>query len=166
MYNRYVTQRNVVYLVFCVTCEAAMTKNISKEYVIGLVEAEGNFSFSVWKAKERKIPSFQLKMHVRDAHLVELVRDAMGLSNKIYTYGYQRKDGTGQNSYSMFIVREIGGLKNIVVPFFYDQFKGHKDMLFREWLDQIGSDPWVPDSYKVIYRLHKNGFYRKNSKFG
>ena len=66
-------------------------EEISNEYVRGLVEGEGTFTFS--PSGNKKIPVFCLKMHVRDKNLLELVRNKLGLKNKVYEYNHQRKDG-------------------------------------------------------------------------
>ena len=139
---------------------------LTYDYIKGLVEGEGNFTFSTIKKRKRRVPAFQLKMHVRDAGLITAVRDTMGLTNKIYIYDHPGHDGAKRQPYVLLIVREIGNLKNIVVPFFYNRLVGSKGSQFDNWLDTIGHDPWIPESYKVIYRLHKNGYYRKNPKFG
>lgn len=62
-------------------------------------------------------------------------------------------------------MREIGPLKNIIIPLFYNRLAGAKADQFNEWLEKIGNDPFVPESYKILYRLHKNGFYLRNPKF-
>ena len=62
-------------------------------------------------------------------------------------------------------MREIGNLKNVIVPFFYNKLAGYRRTQFDKWLEDIGKDPRVPESYKIIYRLHKNNFYKNNQKF-
>lgn len=140
-------------------------QELSYEYIRGVVEGSGTFTFSTSKKLKRKIPSLQIKMHHRDVGLLESIRDTMGLTNKIYVYDYSKKDGTNRNPQAMLIVREIGSLKNIVVPFFYNKLYGNKGDLFKDWLNRIGHDPWVPETYRIIYRLHRNGFYSRNPKF-
>ena len=65
----------------------------------------------------------------------------------------------------MLMVRDFGSLKNIIIPFFYNKLAGHKAIQFDEWLAEISEDPQVPESYSLLYRLHKSGFYSENSKF-
>ena len=48
---------------------------------------------------------------------------------------------------------------------FYKKLKGNKGRQFEQWLEKIGNDPAVPDSYKFIYKIYKAGFYDKNPKF-
>lgn len=150
-----------------------MDRKISYEYIRGLIEGEGSFTFtsnsrknSLGKITARvKIPAFTIGMHERDEDLLCAVRDMMGLSNRVYNYKSSNKDGYNRGRKAFLIVREIGNLKNIVVPFFYDRLVGYKGVQFNKWINDIGNDPEVPESYKIIYRLHKNGYYKKNPKF-
>ena len=145
-----------------------MSKKITYEYIRGLIEGEGSFVFTsnsrknlIGDVKKIKIPTFAIGMHERDEALLCSVRDIMGLENKVYNYKSSSKDGYKRGRKAFLIVREIGSLKNIVVPFFYGRLIGFKGVQFRKWLEDIGSDPEVPESYKIIYRLHKNNFYKK-----
>jgi len=138
--------------------------DINWDYIRGLVEGEGCFTFSPVGYKQR-IPSFQLRMHVRDKFLLEKIRDFLGLKNKVYTYHYPGKDNAKRGPQVVLIVREFGSLKNIIIPLFYENLIGHKSIQFNEWLEKIGNDPNVPKSYKLLYRLHKSGFYSRDSRF-
>ena len=150
-----------------------MSKKIPYEYIRGLIEGEGSFTFTSNSRKDVegntvvkiKIPAFAIGMHERDENLLCAVRDTMGLENKVYNYKSSNKDGYNRGRKAFLIVREIGNLKNIVVPFFYNRLIGYKRTQFNKWIDDIGSDPEVPESYKIIYRLHKNNFYKNNPKF-
>jgi len=104
-------------------------------------------------------------MHVRNRDLIKGVRDHLGLKNKIYTYHHPGKDGYNRAPYVLLIVRDFGSLKNIIIPFFYKKLAGDKGIQFYEWLDKIGIDPMVPESYKLLYKLHESGFYSENPKF-
>lgn len=104
-------------------------------------------------------------MHVRDKKLLELVRDSLGLKNKVYEYDHKRNDGFKRGPQVMLIVRELGNIKNIIIPFFYKSLIGNKARQFDEWIEKIGKDPWVPEKFKFIYKLYKSGFYEKNNKF-
>lgn len=150
---------------------------LSNEYIRGLTDGEGSFSFcTVPKFVMRegivirqKVPAFLISMHCRDKELVESVRDTLGLRNRVYQYrntplhtpekSYKRGDKV------MLIVRDLGQLKNIIIPFFYKRLKGYKGKQFEIWLDKIGSDPEVIDDYRVIYRLHKSGWFEENPKY-
>lgn len=51
----------------------------------------------------------------------------------------------------------------MIVPLFRNKLVGHKRLQFEAWMEKIGKDPEVPDTYKILYRLHrKGGFYDKN----
>lgn len=142
-----------------------MSRELTKEYIRGLVEGEGCFTFNTRgygnAGLKEKVPSFQLRMHIRDRKLLELVRDYLKLKNKIYIYHYPGKDGAKRGSQAILIVREFGNLKNIIIPLFYNKLLGNKALQFNEWLEKIGSDQMVPASYKLFYRLHKSGFYSR-----
>ena len=138
---------------------------ISFDYIRGLVDGEGTFTFSSDLKLKRKIPAFSIKMHVRDRELLMKVRTAMGLRNSIYVYNHQGKDGSKRGPQAMLIVREFGQLKNIIIPFFHKKLIGNKRKQFEEWLEKIGNDPDVPESYKFLYKIYKAGFYDKNQKF-
>lgn len=151
-----------------------MQKNtLSYDYIRGLVDGEGSFTFSTTSKKNRegvvvsrsKVPTFAIGMHERDFELITKVRDTLGLTNKVYLYKNDQKDGYTRGKKAFLIVREFNQLKNIVVPFFYNRLEGYKGIQFNEWLEKIGSDPEVSDHFKLIYRLHKSGFYLNNPKF-
>lgn len=138
-------------------------KKLSNEYIRGLTEGEGTFTFCL--SGGRKIPTFTIKMHARDRELLESVRDTLGLKNKIYEYNHQRRDGHKRGPQTMLIVREIGNLKNTIIPLFAGKLRGNKGKQFEEWMEKMDKDPLVPDSYKFACKLYKSGFYTRNSKF-
>lgn len=63
------------------------------------------------------------------------------------------------------MVRDVGQIKNKIVPLFYGKLNGYKSIQFREWMEVIGTDPDVPDRYKFIYKIYKKGFYDRNHCF-
>lgn len=145
-----------------------LKRELTNDYIRGLIDGEGCFTFSTNKnydGTSRKIPVFQLKMHIRDKDLIEGVRDHLGLKNKVYIYHHPGKDGYNRGPTAMLMVRDFGSLKNIIIPFFYERLVGHKAIQFDKWLEKIRNDPMVPESYSLLYRLHKSGFYRENPKF-
>src|SRR3989344_3410744 len=103
---------------------------ISDDYILGLVVGEGSFTFSTTKFVSRKtgetinrrIPAFMLQMHERDEALVRLVRDHLRLPNKIYIFRrpalVTNKKIYQRGRLAVLTVREIGSLKNIIMPFF------------------------------------------------
>lgn len=144
-------------------------KPLSYEYIRGLVEGEGCFSFSTSPRKatgeKYKIPSFTISMHERDLELLKMIKNTLGLKNRIYNHGPYTKDRFNRAKIVTLVVREFGSLKNIIIPLFYKCLKGNKGRQFQAWLEKIGSDPDVAPSFKLLYRLYKCGFYDKNPKF-
>jgi len=142
-----------------------MREEISYEYIRGLIEGEGCFSFSPNKASGTMVPSFTIRMHIRDKKLITMMRDKLNLKNKIYEYNYPGKDGYHRGPTITLIVREIGNLKNTIVPLCYKKLVGNKAVSFEKWIENIGSDPRVTNPYKFIYKLYQSGFYDNISKF-
>jgi len=145
-----------------------LKRELTNDYIRGLIDGEGSFTFTTRLNRDGtkvKIPAFQLKMRIKDKDLVEGVRDYLGLKNKVYVYYHPGKDGYNRGAIAMLIVRDFGSLKNIIIPFFYGRLAGYKAMQFDQWLENISEDPMVPESYNLLYRLHKSGFYRENPKF-
>lgn len=143
--------------------------NITYDYIRGLVQGTGSFIFTtssnLGSVKPRRIPAFQLRMQASDEQLLKAIRVKLRLKNKIYVYHYPGKDRANRKPIALLIVREIGALKDVIAPLFYNGLVGAKAEQFNEWLEKIGSDPFVPKSYKILYRFHKNGFYRRTSEF-
>jgi len=142
-----------------------LKKEISTEYARGLIEGSGLFTFTHKQIIDNRgtlIPTFQLKMGVENKELIQGVKDRMGLKNKVYEYSHQGKDGSKRKPYALLIVRDVDGLKNKTIPFLYKKLVGPKADQLEEWLELIGSEKMVPERYKVIYRLHKNGYYKRN----
>ena len=141
---------------------------LSSDYIRGLVEGEGTFTFSTSPHKsdpkwKYKIPSFCIRMHDRDTFLLEEVRDFLKLKNKIYRYHYPGNDGsTKRGPQAILIVRDFYQIKRIIVPLFYKKLIGNKGRQFEEWISRIGSDPDVPSSFKLIYKMYISGFYDRN----
>lgn len=95
------------------------------DYIRGLVDGEGTFTFSTSSTKLRdgtikkiRVPSFAIKMHERDQELLESVRDTLHLKNKVYNYYSPSTRKPNHGRQTMLIVREFPQLKNIIIPFF------------------------------------------------
>mgnify|MGYP001577791813 CR=1 FL=1 len=151
---------------------ARTDEKLSYEYIRGLIEGEGSFTFSTTPVKlpngrilRKKYPAFAIGMHERDEKLLYMVKNTLGLKNRIYNYKDFHKDGYKRGRKVVLIVREFGQLKNIIIPFFYKRLKGNKGRQFEEWLEKIGTDPEVSESFKFIHKIYKAGFYDKNPKF-
>ncbi|MEK7553539.1 MAG: LAGLIDADG family homing endonuclease [Patescibacteria group bacterium] len=150
--------------------------NISNEYIRGLIEGEGSFTFHTNRKKinrtRYKLPAFVISMNIRDKTLLEATRDKLGLKSKI---NYRVPQANIQNvktgaiyisgRQAILTVRDFKQLKDIIIPFFYKKLKGYKGKQFIEWLEKIGSDPDISDRYKSLYRLYKWGMYDKLPKF-
>ena len=97
------------------------------------------------------------------------IRNKLGLKNRVYTYRSTPLHAFNKSyirgSKSMLIVRDFPSLKNIIIPVFYGKLRGYKGIQFNAWLELIGTDPAVPNLYKLLYRLHKSGFYKKENYF-
>ncbi|MDO8582196.1 MAG: hypothetical protein Q7S16_04975, partial [bacterium] len=98
----------------------------------------------------------------RDFDLICSVKESLKLRNKIYRRKPRfRKDGYSRGGMAMIMVRDFGQIKNIIVPLFYKKLAGYKNKQFLDWLETIGSDPIVPQHFKFIYKIYKDGFYDK-----
>ena len=144
-------------------------KDISFEYIRGLIDGEGCFTFCPgWRKKDgkkSKVPAFVLSMHERDQRLIEMVRNKLELKNKVYNYKSTMNDGYKRGRRSTLMVREFDQLKDIIIPLFYKKLHGYKNRQFIQWLEKIGSDPDVNDRFKSLYRLYAWGIYDNNPKF-
>ena len=146
-----------------------MPQKLSPDYIRGLIDGEGCFTFFTNLKLGIKMPAFVLRMHARDKELIESVKYSLGLRNKIYEYHYPydypaKRNRVNRGPQAVLIVREMDQLKNIIVPFFYKRLYGHKGKQFLEWVEKIGSDSEVPERFKFIHKLYKIGYYEKNSK--
>jgi hypothetical protein len=136
-----------------------MREEISYEYIRGLIEGEGSFTFSPNKINGTTTPSFAIRMHIRDKKMITMMRDKLKLKNRIYEYNYQGKDGSHRGPTVTLIVREVGNLKNIIVPLCYKKLVGNKSISFEKWMNIIGADPGITKGYKFINHLYELGFY-------
>lgn len=144
-------------------------KPLSYEYIRGLTDGEGCFTFYTGKETKKngrikiyKVPAFCIRMHVRDKELLEMVKQTLGLRANVYTFKAYRKDGYNRGESAALIIRGVGALKNKIVPLFYGKLKGFKKKQFESWLENIGKDPLVRPGYKIIHRLHTYGYYLRN----
>jgi len=140
-------------------------EDLSKEYIRGLVEGEGCFTFCSLidqNSKEKKlIPAFSIGMHERDENLIIRLRDTLKLKNNVRVYKNIGSDKIKRGKKAFLIVRDFYQIKNIIVPLFYKKLQGYKAQQFNDWIEKIENDNLVPDSYKLIPKLYKNGYYDK-----
>lgn len=149
--------------------QLGVDNGITFEYIRGLIEGEGCFTFcptsKTADGSYRRVPEFIIGMHERDRQLLIMVRDKMGLNSRIYARKAWRGDGINRGNTAILMVRDFRQLKDVIIPFFYKRLRGHKGKQFMDWLEKIGSKPGIPDKYKSLYRLYKLGVYDKNPKF-
>jgi hypothetical protein len=135
-------------------------RKINADYIRGLAEGEGCFTFC--KTKSGYLPTFSIGMHIRDQHLLIKVADYWGIDNEVYTYeAYKAKDGFKRGATARLLVRDLPSLKGVIIPFFYKKLIGNKSIQFEEWIERIGNDPQVPMRFKVIHELYHSGFWDK-----
>lgn len=147
---------------------------VSNDYIRGLIDGEGCFTFETSRyflsdgtPTKRKIPSFRIQMHERDQILLWGIKNALGLRNKLYHLGPYRKDGINRGKQVVLTVRDLGQLKNIIIPLFYgNRLIGYKRNQFNDWLEKMGIDPEVAESYRLLYRLHKTGYFERELRKG
>src|SRR3989344_569479 len=98
-------------------------KEITYEYIRGLIDGEGCFTFC-GTYNGNKLPTFVMQMHERDKSLIIAVKDKLGLDNPIYILGPYKKDGYKRGKTARLIVRDLGSLKNIIIPLFRNKLVG------------------------------------------
>lgn len=146
-------------------------EKISEEYIRGLVEGEGTFTFYTTPkfinksgvSIKLKRPAFAVKMHERDAYLLNLVADRLSLKGKVYRNGPYRYDRYGsRNSAAQvsLIVRDILELRNIIIPLFYKKLHGNKGKQFMVWLEKMSGEEMTTESH-YLHNLYKKGFFNK-----
>lgn len=128
---------------------------LSPDYIRGLVEGEGCFTFCTIPQKNAdgkrlRIPTFVIQMHEHDLELIQKLKDYWGLRNKIYICKAYTADGYNRNSTARLMVRDFLSLKNIIIPFFNEKLIGYKRIQFNEWLLKIKNDPDVYPKYKNL----------------
>ncbi len=146
-----------------------MEKKLNYDFIRGFLEGRGCFTFHTIGSKyglKNKIPAFVIGLSADDKDLLIMIKNSLGLRNKIYEYAQRnRKDGYKRQGSVMLVVRDIGQLKNIIVPLFYGRLVGNKKIQFENWIDKIGEDRMISPGYKFIHTIYKSGFYGKNQKF-
>lgn len=112
---------------------------LSRDYIRGLIEGEGHFGANL-KRDGVLVPSFVLKMHVRDKELIEAVRNYLGLYHPVLEYKNQGRH------FAMIIIRDTSTLKNVIVPLFKNRLLGFKGTQFDWWLKKF------PYLNSLVYR--------------
>jgi hypothetical protein len=146
-------------------------KNLTYDHIRGLIDGGGCFTFHTVPnsrgniVKKAKIPAFVLIMHERNAPLMGAIKDFLNIDKDLYHYGPRRKDGYNRGGIIKLSVRDLGTLKNTIIPLFYNNLIGYKNQQFEAWLNKMGTDPDVPEQYRLLYRLHRTGYFERNPKF-
>lgn len=139
------------------------TSLLSYDYIRGLIEGEGCFTFCQGYRKPNgskyKIPTFCIGLHERDFELLKLMKDRLNLKSSIYIQSPYNKDGYNRGKRACLMVRDFHELKDIIIPLFYRKLKGNKGKQFTAWLEKIGQDQDVSNRYKALYRIYKFGIY-------
>jgi hypothetical protein len=119
--------------------------------IIELFNQKGIFSFSTQGKYKYKVPYFCIKSKNPEVYFLKLVKRELGIKSKIYTYKESiGKDGYIRSGFSMLIVRNIGELKDSVIPFAAKFLTGEKLRKFRSWMNDMGTIEMVPSGYKQI----------------
>ncbi len=142
-----------------------MERKLSLEFICGLVEAGGCFTFSKATSAGRsiRIPTFTLEMSDEDEALLLEVRSVLDLKNKIYVYKtVMSSSGRRKRGRAILTVRDLGQLKNNIVPVFRQGLRGAKSRQLKEWLEEIGRAQEIPESFRILHLLHRSGFYDKH----
>jgi len=147
-------------------------KKLTYEYIRGLIDGGGCFTFHTVPNKSKqgevrkvKIPAFVLTMHERNEDLMVAIKEYLDIDRDLYHHSPGEKDGYKRGRTIRLLIRDLGTLKNTIIPLFYNNLVGYKGKQFEDWLDKIGTDPDVPEQYKLLYRFHKGGYFEKNPKF-
>ena len=100
---------------------------LNDDYIRGLIEGEGCFGTHRNYYGE-EVPAFVLAMHARDKEMLEAIVDYLDLPDRVYDYRHNGRH------YVKFQVRDIGDLKNIIIPLFKNKLLGHKGTQLAAWL--------------------------------
>lgn len=131
-------------------------KEVYSDIIIDLFNKRGIYSFSTQGIYKYKVPYFCIKMKKEDIYNLKLIKRELKLKSKIYTYEPARgKDGYTRSATSMLIIRDIGELKDIIIPKSTSVLVGEKRSKFLKWLKQIRSGESVPSGYKLMASMFK-----------
>jgi len=139
------------------------SEELTHDYIRGLINGQGCFTFHTVPnrllggvVKKVRIPAFILTTHDGEDDSMTAIRKCLNIEKEPY-----------RTSRSVFklVIRDLGTLKNIIIPVCYNRLIGYKKQQFETWLNKMGTDPDVPDQYKLLYRLYKRGYFDQNPKF-
>ena len=149
---------------------------MSNDYVRGLVDGEGCFTFhtitgkfvkvSEGKIEKLRRPVFAIAMCWRDEPLLEYVREVMGLHENLYRSSGFPGPGreNAQNKVALYS-RSTSELLHNTIPFFYKKLHGFKGWQFELWLEEMGRT-WMTSDSRYLHRKYKEGYFEdKMDKF-
>jgi hypothetical protein len=114
---------------------------LSLDFIAGLIAGEGSF---MWiKQNKQEIAVFQLKMHVLDKKLVEMVRDGLNLDEPVHEYNHQNRH------YVLLLVRKRKTIAEKIIPLLDGRLFGMKEIQFQNWKKKFEQrrEDWL---YKFI----------------
>ena len=114
--------------------------NITNQWLIGFIEAEGHFA---GKNKDSQ-PSFKISQHIADENLILAIKNYIGYGN---IHKSIRQDGRSEAILTIYN-KEI--LRNVIIPMCYNNFKSKKKFYqFNNWLINF-----FPDLNKIILNFY------------
>lgn len=142
--------------------------DITADYIRGLVDGEGCFSFCNIPTRGKtgnklKLPAFTIQMRERDKELIEKVKNYLGVKGRIYILKPCVLDEFKRGKIARLMVRDFGEIRDIIIPFFYNKLVGYKGKQLIDWIERIGYDPDIHPSYKVLYSLYKRGYFENKT---
>ncbi len=97
----------------------------SLDFIAGLINTGASF---IWvKQKETEVPVFQIKMHISEKPLLELLKQKLGLKEVIYEYNYASRQ------YVLLLVRKRSVIETAIIPTFDGRLFGAKKTQFEAW---------------------------------
>jgi len=114
--------------------EIKNTKQLSLDYIAGLITGEGSFFWITQNKGKQKVPVFQLRMHYNDRELVFAVRNSLKLKEPIYEYKHRDKNKPSLiRHYVQLMVRKTEVIKEKIIPAFEGRLYGLKREQFNAW---------------------------------
>ena len=102
---------------------------LSLDFIAGLIAGEGAF---MWiKQNNTEVAVFQLKMHALEKPLFELIKETLGLKEKIHQYLHQNRH------YVLLLVRKRSVVEEIIIPTFEGRLFGLKKIQFEDWKNKF-----------------------------
>ena len=139
---------------------------LNHEYIVRIIETSAHFGFHTNQTKilgkkliRMKIPVFSIILSSEEKDLLEDVCEHFGLKEKVYSHRPYTKDGIERGPRSILHVRSIGSMKNIIMPFLCENLRGTKLEKMEDWLNEIETSKFINESYKLVPRLYKSGYW-------